>query len=345
MTPKKQMESSPDKVKRVTMKTVAKLAGVAPITVSRFLSDATKVSVALRDKIQRAIDELDYIPNRMAGGLSSASAPVVPIIVPDLRNAVFADIILGVQETLLMNNLQVFIGNTNYSLQKEEQLISAFMEWSPKALIITGMTHSEKSQKLLTTVGIPVVELMDLSRRPIDMCVGFSDFEAAEQLTVWLIKRGYHRIAFLGAMLDQDTRAHMRLKGYRSALKKANLGPGKQITLSQPTALTINAPSFKWLQDPDNRPEAVFCASDILAAGLIFECQRLGISIPDDLAVVGFHNLPISEAINPGLTTVKTPRYEIGRKAAELILDRIADRNIKDPTFDLGYDIIVRQSA
>ncbi len=327
------------------MKTVAKLAGVAPITVSRFLSDATKVSVALRDKIQRAIDELDYIPNRMAGGLSSASTPVVPIIVPDLRNAVFADIILGVQETLLMNNLQVFVGNTNYSLEKEERLISAFLEWSPKALIITGMTHSEKSQKLLSSVGVPVIELMDLSSNPIDLCVGFSDFGAAEQLTTWLIDRGYRRIAFLGAMLDRDIRAYKRLEGYRSALKKAGLGPGPTFALSLPTALTINSSSLEWLQDSDNRPETVFCANDILAAGLIFECQRLGISIPNDLAVVGFHNLPISAAINPGLTTVNTPRYEIGCKAAELILDRIADRSLNTRAFDLGYDIIVRQSA
>lgn len=329
----------------VTMKDVAELAGVAPITVSRMLSGSARVSDEVRERIQQAVKELNYIPNRMAGGLSSASAPVVPIIVPALRNAVFADVIMGAQEALLKANLQIFIGSSNYSFEEEERLVSAFLEWSPRAIIITGQHHSDRTNDILSSVGVPVIEIMDLPEQPIDLCVGISNFKAGHDIANWLIMRGYRNIAFVGARLDVDVRARQRMEGYKSALKEAGLGNGKVIALDQTTALDTGSTVLKKLRQMDPPPDAVFCASDILAAGLIFECRRQGVNIPEDLAVAGFHNLPLAESIYPGLTTVAVPHYEIGRKAADLIIARAQKREIDSRSFDMGYHIVPRESA
>ncbi|QJT08788.1 LacI family DNA-binding transcriptional regulator [Oceanidesulfovibrio marinus] len=331
---------------RVTMKDVAKLSGVAPITVSRVLSGSDYASPAARDAVMAAVRELGYVPNRMAGGLASVHAPVVPILVPALRNAVFSDIIMGAQEHFFEHGLETLIGNTLYSISKEEHLTRTFLGWSPPAIMITGGTHSQATRDLLSSIEIPVIELMELVEKPLGINVGLSHAGAGYDMTSVLIERGYEDIAFLGTMPDRDLRALKRMEGYQKALRDNGLrGDGFVQFYDQPSTFQLAAQFADIYLENRAKIRAVFCANDVLAVGLLMECQRRGIAVPGELAIAGFNDLSIAESVHPRLTTVHVPRYEMGTKAASMLVEVLSGETLESPIYNVGYEIIEREST
>ena len=158
----------------VTLKHVAERAGVSPITVSRALNKPAMVSADLRDRVRLAVEELGYVQNRVAGALASASSPVIPVVVPSLSNAVFVEIVQGIQEVVQRAGFQLLLGNTEYDLDREYGWVSTFLGWSPPGLILAGTRHRPRTRALLERWGRPVVEIMEVGAKPIDMNVGLS---------------------------------------------------------------------------------------------------------------------------------------------------------------------------
>lgn len=330
---------------RVTMKDVAELAGVAPITVSRVLSGNAYASPAIRETVMDAVKKLGYVPNRIAGGLASACAPVVPILVPALQNAVFADMIMGVQDHLQNHGMDTLIGNTLYSRQKEEQLVSTFLGWSPRAIMITGGDHTQTTMELLSKAGIPVVELMELVQNPLGLNVGISHFQAGYDMTAWLVDRGYEDVAFMGTLPDRDLRAYKRMQGFKAALRDRGLKNDKVLFQDKGATFRAGAELCDVYLEHRRSIRAIFCSNDVLAVGLLMECRRRNIDVPGQLAITGFNDLPVTEAVHPRLTTVHVPRYEIGKRASSMLLDQLAGKKISEPACDVGYQIVQRESA
>ena len=178
----------------MTLKHVAERAGVAPITVSRALNAPQSVSALLRRQIDAAISELGYVPNRFAGALASAQSRIVPVIVPSLSNAVFIEVIQGIQEVLEAEQYQLLLANTQYDLAREAELVSTLLGWSPCGLIVAGLRHAERTQHLLRGYGRPLVEIMEYGASAIDMNVGLSHIKAGETMGAHLVERGYRQI-------------------------------------------------------------------------------------------------------------------------------------------------------
>ena len=323
---------------RITMQQVADLAGVGTMTVSRFFASPEAVSDGLRARIERAVQELNYVPNRIAGSLASARSRAIPVLVPSLANAVYANIIQGIHDVVVPRGYQLLLANTNFSRAEEENLVATLLGWSPPALVLTGIDHTTKTRGLLAAAHLPVVETMELGRAPIDVNVGFSHREAGRVMTERLIERGYKCLAFAGARMNQDVRARRRCQGFLDALRRHGLRTGPVCNFPGPTKYDQGAEVVEWLSRQRPKVDAVFCHHDVLAVGVLLECQRRGIAVPGRLAIVGFNGLDIAAAMRPRLTTVISPRYRIGLETGRLILCRL-ERGTAERWLDVGFEI------
>lgn len=177
------------------------------------------------------------------------------------------------------------------------------------------------------------------------MAVGYSNVLAAAAVTRYLIERAYHLIGYIGAWPRNNDRARDRRRGFASACRKAGIAVDDALCIE--TDLDLNASVHAMATLIERRPDvrAVFCSADTLAVGAIFECQRRGLRIPIDIAIAGFDDLDIASQIVPALTTLRVPRYELGRRAGEMICERLAGRPVTQPVADVGYALVARASA
>lgn len=330
---------------RVTINDVAHEAGVAPITVSRALNQPDTVSAALRERITEAVDSLGYVPNRVAGSLASASTRVVPVIVPSLSNAVFIEVVDGIQAVLEHHGYQILLGNTEYDLDREADLVQTLLGWAPAGAVIAGLRHHDRTRELLRRWGRPLVEIMECGEPAIDMNVGLSHYDAGAAMAKHLLERGYRRIGFVGARPQQDYRAEQRLTGFRRVLDEAGIGLNFVLTYEEPTAIALGARAFAEIEQQRPDAEAVFFANDDLAVGAILEAQRRRIPIPERLAIAGFNGLSLGEQVTPRLTTIVSPRYQMGRVAADMLIARLEGKEIPARQVNVGFELAVREST
>jgi LacI family gluconate utilization system Gnt-I transcriptional repressor len=197
----------------------------------------------------------------------------------------------------------------------------------------------------LKETGIPVVEIASLSGEHIDLVVGFSNFDASYEMTKYLHECGYRKIAFFSLPTADNERQQERLAGFRNGVAEFQLDPDPTLIDEVPMTLSSAGMHLKALLERRPDVEALFCASDLLAAGALFECQKLGRRVPEEMAIAGFDDIEISAQVQPALTTVHLPHQAIGARAAELLLDRIAGKAIETPIVDMGFKIVVRGST
>jgi len=331
--------------KAVTLSDVARHAGVGTMTVSRALTRPEKVSEPLRAKILKAVDELGYIQNRFASGLASGTSRIIPVAIPTLLHPVYIPMLEGIHSVLTQHGYHIILGTTEYLVNVEEKLVSAFLGCSPGGLILSGVDHSAKTIKLLKRARLPVVEVMDLADRPIGLNVGFSDYEVGVAVVRHFYQKGYQRIGYAGTLTEIDLRSVKRIAGFQQTLKDYGLPYHFIQRSNEPFSIGLGAKLLDELlrQYPDL--EAVFLANDDLAAGALFECQRRAIRVPEDLAIMGFNDQEIARSTFPGITSVATPRREIGRAAAQLLVKQLQGQPPPDRQLDLGFKIVERQST
>ncbi len=338
------MSSRPE-LTHARMEDVAKRASVSAMTVSRALRDPETVSEQTRKRITRAIREVGYVPNELAGGLRAFNrTKLVAAIVPSVRNSLFAATVQGMSDTLRARRINLMLGDSHYSREEEEELINAFLAQRPSGIVLHDAVRSARARKLLTKAGIPVVEVGDLTRQPLDMVVSFSNFGASKAMTRHMIERGYRRIGFASLSTAISARSAARLRGYKAALREAGLHPAPAHVIAVEGGFASGGDALVELMD--RGVDAVFFAGDVLAVGAALECQRRGWSVPRTVAIASFDDHEIASQVSPPLTTLKLPRYEIGRRAAELILERLNGVKHRRPIVeDLGFEIVAREST
>ena len=329
---------------RATLEQVAGMAGVSIMTASRALSQPQMVSEVTRVKEERAVAELGYVPNRAARALASSQSHVIVVLVPSFSNAVFTAVLEGIHDAVAPGQYQLLIGNTYYSQAEEEKLLRTYLQSSPDGILFSSQAHSPAVTRMLEASQVPSVSMMDLSDEPGALSVGFSQFEAGMEMTRHLLRKGYRRIGFIGAQLDERTLR--RADGYRAAMVEAGLADPR-LELMVPERSTIALGAELMGQMMANMPDcdAVFCCNDDLAHGAVYHCQRHGVQIPQEIAVCGFNDLPASAWMMPSLTTIDTPRYQVGFEAASLLLQVIKGQEPERKRIDLGFTLRERESA
>ncbi|MBB5514236.1 LacI family gluconate utilization system Gnt-I transcriptional repressor [Rubricella aquisinus] len=332
-------------MKRPTLIDVGIEAGVSAITVSRALREPEKVSESLRERIAKAIDKLGYVPNPAASSLASNRSSIIGVLVPSFSNYVFADVLSGANSVIEKTGYSIQIGNTGYDPLTEEAMIRKFVSLSPVGLIIAGVDQTETSRNMLETVDCPVVQIMDSTDDPVDVIVGFSNFEAAAASAQHMVDQGYRRIAFVGTRMDPRTQ--QRMAGFESVMRQHQIyDPALFITTPQKSSVEIGRHLLAGLLDKVPDCDGVFCNNDDVAVGIGLECQRRNLSVPKDFGICGFNDLGTTSQMNPAITSVYTPRVEIGERAAQYILDRAAGGPQPDiRNIDLGFTLKKRAST
>lgn len=331
---------------QVRITDVAKLAGVAPITVSRVLNAPATVAPETLRQVREAIDRTGYVPNMLAGGLASSRSHLAALV-PTIASPVFQATWEALTETFAGAGYHLTFGQTGYGGAREDELIKTIIARRPDGIVLTGIMRSPGGRRRLIGADIPVVETWDLTPTPIDMLVGFSHEDIGAAVAEYLHAKGRDRIAVITAA---DERARRRANGLAAAAKR--LGIATTLAGEVPT-FVAGAPGTlgrgrKGLTDLLARHpaiDAVFCSSDMLALGVVIEAQARGIQVPERIAVVGYGDLNFAADTVPALTTVTVDGPAIGRLAARCIIDRAQGRSVAQPVVDVGFSIVERASA
>lgn len=341
------MNGKAKKTRSITSRDVAELAGVSLMTVSRTLRTPELVSPATRERVESAARELNYVPDLAAGALSSKRSGHVAVLLPSLRHSGFLRTVDGLSDTLRDNGYHLLIGDCYYSVEQQLELLRMLLGRRPEAIVLISGLDSPAAQEMLARSRVPVVETWHWPEQSDNMVVGFSQFDVGHAMTTSLIDSGYTRIGFLGAQGRHDPNGEQRRRGHIAALHAAGLQSDIQASIGKaPMEIEDGVQGAALLLERFPDMQALACASDMTALGVLNECQRRGVVVPDQLAIAGFGDFDFAPYLQPALTSVRLPSYRIGKQAAELILASIgAGPRPSQRQFNLGFTIIHRQST
>jgi len=329
----------------VTMSDVADKAGVSPQTVSRVIGRPELVAEKTRLHVQQVIRELNYIPNAAARNLASNNSRVVAVVIPTLSSSAFAAEVKSIIDVMEKSGISVIIGNSEYSAQREENIIRTLLERRPLGFILTGNTHTAAAEQMLRTSGLPVVETWDTDRRALDMATGFSNIAAGRDVGELFVARGAKRIAFVGGGATQDPRASARFEGLSQALSAAGLAPACRVEMTMPMSTEDGVAGMDEALRRQPLTDAIFFSADSLALAALLECNRRGIRVPDQLAICGFGDFDLASFVSPALTTVRIQPAEMGERAAQMLLRRLNGDESEPVMIALGHQLIRRGTA
>jgi len=307
----------------LTLRDVSEASGVSEMTVSRVLRNRGDVSEATRERVLASAKALGYVPNKIAGALASSRVNLVAVIIPSMSNMVFPEVMTGINEVLEKTELQPVMGLTDYTREKEEKVLYEMLSWRPSGVIIAGLEHSEASRTMLRASGIPVVEIMDVDGTPVDSVVGISHRRAGEQMGRAILKGGYRRIGFMGTTMPRDHRARKRYEGLTSVLAKAGVEIAEREFYSGGSALVKGREMTQVLLERDPELDFLYYSNDMIGAGGLLWLLEHGYDIPNQIGLAGFNGLDMIKGLPRELATMDACRHEIGRRAAQIIADRV----------------------
>lgn len=328
--------------RRPTLKDVAQMARVSEMTASRVLRGKGEASPYTCDRVRDAAKTLGYVPNQIAGSLSSSRVNLIGVIVPSVSSSVFSEVLTGIIGVLKDTQLQPVFGVTGYDLATEESVIRQMLSWQPSGLIIAGLEHNSAARRMMENAGIPIAQIMDVDGQAIDMNIGISHEKAGFDMGALIADKGYKSIGFVGTKMETDFRAGKRFRGFERAVSNAGLSVADKELYVGNSTLRIGKDLTKALLERSPKLDCIYYSSDVLAAGGLMHCIENDISVPGKLGLAGFNGLDFREGL-PALTaTTYAFRKEIGTKAAQMIVEAHKSdqkRSHKTVTFEPEIEI------
>ena len=324
---------------------VATLAGVSTMTVSRALRRPEHVSQATLHAVKGAIAQLGYLPDSAASALVTGRSRIVAAILPTLMNSVYASTVHGLASVLRGAGYELMIGDSGYDLSTEAALVRSFLGRRVDALALTGVEHDDATRELMAQREVPVVEIWDLTAKPLDMVVGFSNVAAGREAGRYFQALGRGRWAFLGTSPQRESRSGKRLRGLREAAREAGLQAPVTAFVEDGMSPPAGHAAVLDLLRRRPLPDALFCANDALATAALRAAADRGPGVPGHIAVVGFGDFDVAAHTSPALTTVRIPGRVIGERAAQALLARLEGTGAVERRIDVGFEIVRRESA
>ncbi|MDQ0880386.1 LacI family repressor for deo operon, udp, cdd, tsx, nupC, and nupG [Peribacillus sp. V2I11] len=326
------------------MSDVAKLANVSPATVSRVLRQPDLVSEDTKQKVLQVIEEMNYKPHMIASQFRTKETKIILVVVPDITRPFFSEVLRGIEHTAVENGYQVILGDTENDIEREKEYIDLlYKKQADGALLLTARMSRESLEKLSNQFPIVLAcEYVDGLDIP---TVSIDNVSSARKVTEHLIKLGHTRIAHItgpmNIILSRD-----RLGGFQQAMKNHHLKVNPEfIQEGGDYGIDSGYDQMVNLLSLENRPEAVFVFNDEMALGAVKAIQDHGLSVPRDIAVVGFDNLKIASIFHPHITTIDQPKYEIGKMATNLLLTLMKGGTVEKKKFVLEDKLIIRESC
>ncbi|HEX3002970.1 MAG TPA: LacI family DNA-binding transcriptional regulator [Angustibacter sp.] len=325
---------------------VARLAGVSPKTVSNVVNGYAHVSADLRQRVQAAIDQLNYVPNTMARTLRTGRTGIIALALPDLSFPYFAEIAREVTAAAEELGFTILIDQTEGRPARERQIASGLRPHAIDGLIFSPLAMT--AGEIAVAAGSTPMVLLGERDRPADLDhVAIDNVEAARVATRHLLDAGRRRVAVIGAPVDARLGSgELRVDGYRAALAECGVVPDPHLVIpSRHLLRSEGVLGMRRLLALDNPPDAVFCCNDLLALGAMYEARRQGLSVPDDIAFAGFDDVEDGQYSNPTLTTISPDKRGIARTAVQLLVDRLLGRRTGDEQVVARFDLVVRESS
>jgi LacI family gluconate utilization system Gnt-I transcriptional repressor len=326
----------------ITLHDVARLAGVSPITASRAINKPEQVSPELLKRVEEAVARTGYVPNRLAGGLASSKSKLIAAVVPSTVISVFNETIQALNNTLFDAGYQLMLGQSAYSSDREELLLDSVIGRRPDGIFLTGVMQPGKGRSRLMASGIPVVETWDLTPTPIDMLIGFSHTDIGLAVAKYLMSKGRKQFAIIRA---EDERADRRTIAFNTAVAEADLLKPYVVNVGDQRSIRSGRNAMANILKNAPQTDAVFCSSDLLALGALTEARAQKINVPNQIAVMGFGDVPFVADMLPSLTTVRINGEKIGQLAARYLMERAEGKEVSAPIVNVGFSIIERDTT
>lgn len=336
---------------KITIKDIAKESGVSIATVSMIINNKDKnISDATRGKVLHIIKKYNYVPNAMAGSLVTQKTHIIGLILPDITNPFFPGIARGAEDKANESGYSIIFCNTDDKLEVEEKYIETLTKKTVDGIIIAHSSNSEKMSEILERCKVPIVLIdRDFYSENIRGKVLVNNLEGSYDGVTYLLNKGYKNIAYLSGSLKTKT-ARDRLEGYKKALIDNGIKYNDNLVKYGSYKIEWGKEGIYELLSQNEKFDAIFCGNDLIAIGAIKELKTKGYKIPDDIGVMGFDDIYLAGLVEPSLTTIRQPNYQMGYMAMELLLDNLSssdknnthDNEIK--TITLEAKIIERNS-
>lgn len=329
----------------ITISEIARLVGVSTATVSRVLNDSNLVKPETRRKVLKALEEHDYVYNAIAGGLTKRKTATIGLIIPTITNPVFSLSTKGIHEAARERGYSMLLGSTDYSYGMEFELITLFHEKRVDGIIFTGAPGNRKSLEFMKRLQIPYLITFELVQDDNVSFVSFDNVKSGRLTTDYLISLGHRRIAMISGLFNETSRAYNRWLGYRQSLINHGITYDESLVIQREYKTASGKHAMEELLRHSPLPTAVFCGNDILASGAIAAVKEAGYQVGKDISIAGFDDLDMCEAIEPSLTSIRIPGYEMGRQGAQALIDIIEGKLVEPFHYILETELIKRGST
>ncbi|MFZ4834723.1 DNA-binding transcriptional regulator CytR [Rouxiella sp. Mn2063] len=327
-----------------TMKDVAESAGVSTATVSRALMSPEKVSALTRQKVEQAVLAVGYSPHALSRNLKRNESRTILVVVPDICDPFFAEVIQGIERTAAQHGYLVLLGDCAQQNQQEKTFINLIITKQIDGMLLLGsdlpFDASKEEQHNLP----PMVMANEFAPELELPTVHIDNLTAAFEAVNYLLRLGHKHIACITGPENMPL-CQYRLQGYIQALRRSGINVDSHAIIRGDFDFESGAQALDQLMNLSTPPTAIFCHNDIMAIGAMYQAKKIGLRIPQDLSIVGFDDIKISQYYDPPLTTVAQPRFQIGEQAMLLLLEQLNGNNVQSGSRLLDSELIVRGST
>ena len=310
-----------------TLDDVADAAGVSTATVSRCLNEKQKVTPKTRQRVMAAVESLGYTPNFNARAMAAKQSHTIGAIIPTMENAIFARGLQAFQETLHGKGYNLLVSSSAYQPSLEAQQIRELVARGADGLLLIGYERAESVYEYLERRGVPTVLAWASMQDKAYPSVGFDNRAAMRLLADRVIALGHQRIAVISGITKGNDRAKERLLGIKDSWTAHGFYLDDLTVIETPYGTENGAIAFSELMQTDVKPTVIMCGNDVLAAGVISKARDLGFDVPNDVSVTGFDDIELAKHVYPALTTVHVPHREMGRIAAQSLVNLIEKKS------------------
>ncbi|RDY29593.1 LacI family transcriptional regulator [Romboutsia weinsteinii] len=331
--------------KNITIKDVAKQAGVSISTVSRVINDSKPVTDEVKQKVLDVIKETGYIPNPLARSLVTKKSQLIGVIVPELSDSFVNEILNGIEEVAKMYDYDILLANTYSSKEQELKSINLLRAKQVEGIVMISWLVDEDQINYIENCGIPATYISKTARDYDIYSVSTSNEEATYDMTKYLIDQGHEKIAFVMTSKDDTCLERERFSGYSNALKEHNIEIDTNLVKRGGTTYETGYTCMKELLDEGVVPHAAFVTGDEAAIGAINAICDAGYRVPEDISVAGFNDVKLAKIYRPKLTTVFQPLYDMGAVAMRMVIKMINNEPLESKKIELPYQIVERESV
>jgi len=333
---------------RVSIKDIAKAAGVSHSTVSRALSDSPLVKAETKARIQRLAQEMGYSPDAIARSLVTQRTHTVGVVVTTITDPFVAEVVQGIEDTAQENDYSVILASSASEPERELAAVEMLRTKRVDSVIVTSSRVGALYLEHLERFGVPVVLVNNHNEQGgrYTFSVSVDNQHGGHLATSHLIQQGHRHIGYVSGPADHSDDAE-RLAGYRQALDEAGIAFDPALVVPGDGCLDGGGRALRTLTRLAEPPTAVFCYNDTTAIGLMSAARKMGLSVPEHLAVVGFDDIPLAVHIYPSLTTIAQPQRDMGRQAMDMALALMASDDAVTSFSDIVVrgELVVRESS